>query len=142
MAEMNTFLKNTQDLDFESQSSDEDETGDQNTGETLKLEEVDHEAEYIDEEKYTTVVVETMDLARDELEETEKHSKQHAHGDDEVTAPNKDKSRRARITEKSKDKKVKKKKKKFRYETKSERRISRMKETSKNSKEAKARRSA
>ena len=112
---------------------------------------IDHEAEYIDEEKYTTVTVEAMDLSKDGLHKQEREGgKQEDDGqteidnkDSQVDSGDASKSKkRAWTKEKPKDRadKPKKKKKKFRYETKSERKFTRMKQGARNSREAKARR--
>lgn len=111
--------------------------------------EVDHEAEYIDEDRYTTVTVEAMDLSRDGLREAEKQANQDADSpiDKKQKGANLPSTQRQgkRIWRKELPEKEgrapKKKRKKFRYENKAERRFTRMKERSKNSTQAKARRS-
>jgi ribosomal RNA-processing protein 17 len=112
---------------------------------------VDHEAEYIDEDKYTTVTVEALDLSKEGLQKVEREGRKQVEEDPAAeTKENlaetgqKDTKSRKRIWTKDKPKdrsdKPKKKKKKFRYETKAERKFTRMKQGAKNSKEAKARR--
>ena len=112
---------------------------------------IDHEAEYIDEEKYTTVTVEAMDLSKDGLHKLEREGGKQEDDiqpesdkkDTQVDPGDAAKSKKRTWTkEKPKDRtdKPKKKKKKFRYETKSERKFTRMKQGAKNSREAKARR--
>ncbi|KAK5050805.1 hypothetical protein LTR84_003364 [Exophiala bonariae] len=105
---------------------------------------IDHEAEYIDEDKYTTVTVEAMDVSRDGLFKAEQED---AKGDEEGSA-----DRPAELTTEQKRKwtkdkpkdgahKVKKKKRNFRYESKAERKATRSKERSKNHKQARERKS-
>lgn len=109
---------------------------------------MDHEAEYVDEDRYTTVTVEAMDLSKDGL-----HKQEETQADldsseerqlDGATRTN-DPKQGKRIWTKDKPEKdarrPKKKRKKFRYENKAERKLTRIKEKSKNSRQAKARRS-
>lgn len=111
--------------------------------------EVDHEAEYIDEDRYTTVTVEAMDLSRDRMREVKKEAEQDVDGSDGrepkgTKSPPIEKQVKRSWTKERPEKEVrtpKKKRKKFRYENKTERKLSRIKEKSKNSKQAKARRS-
>jgi len=110
---------------------------------------VDHEAEYVDEEKYTTVTVETLDVSRESLYKVEHESgpedtpptpagdgetgQEHASTEDKKRKWTKDKPR-------AKSDKPKKKKRDFRYESKAERKVSRTKERAKNSRQARERR--
>ncbi|KAL2114097.1 hypothetical protein VUR80DRAFT_778 [Thermomyces stellatus] len=88
---------------------------------------VDHENEYIDEDKYTTVKVESVSVTRDGLERPKLES-----SDDEPEAKEED-------TEGERKKRPpKKRKKKFRYESKVERQLSQQKIKAK--KKARARR--
>lgn len=110
----------------------------------------DHEAEYIDEDKYTTVTVEAMDLSKNGLHKVEQESRKQDEADEVAEAEDKavamgpsnaTKSyKRTWTKEKPKDRADKSKKKKFRYETKAERKFTRMKQGARNSREAKARR--
>ncbi|KAL4908137.1 nucleolar protein 12-domain-containing protein [Aspergillus multicolor] len=100
---------------------------------------VDYEAEYIDEDKYTTVTVEEMDPSKEGLLQPDDDSS------DERPKERSELSEDAKSTEKPKakkqqDNKLKKKKKKFRYESKDERKVTRMKERMANHRKAKARR--
>lgn len=116
----------------------------------MELPEIDQEAEYIDEDRYTTVTIETMDLSRDGLEKVGKEARVGS----ESLAEEKPESVKAapaqiqgkRIWTRQKPDRegqtAKKKRKKFRYENKAERKMTRSKEKSKNSKQAQARRSA
>jgi ribosomal RNA-processing protein 17 len=77
------------------------------------LEQVDHQEEYIDEDKYTTVTVESVNVSRDGLVKPEDSDE-----DDEEAACQKSEAANAPKTELARPKK---KKPKFRYETKAER---------------------
>lgn len=103
------------------------------------LEPIDHEEEYIDEDKYTTVTVESVDVS--------KHGLQRILGEDEEdeeTIANRKKAEAAnKLKEEASKKKVwpkKEKKKKFRYESKAERKFTRLKQKSGNKSQAAARR--
>ncbi|KAF7593368.1 hypothetical protein BBP40_011557 [Aspergillus hancockii] len=104
---------------------------------------VDYEAEYIDEDKYTTVTVEEMDASREGLLRSQDHDSDEEH-EDEETKPSSEADSKAKQVEKTKkkasDNKPKKKKKKFRYESKEERQVSRRKERLSNHRKAQARR--
>lgn len=114
--------------------------------------EVDLEAEYIDEDRYTTVTVEALDVSKEGLykatkdeEQSGSMPEQEEEGKTQNTERNNTRAdgKRRWMKEKPKDKvdRPKTKRKKFRYESKAERRVTRIKESSKNSKQAKARRS-
>lgn len=77
---------------------------------------VDHEDEYIDEDKYTTVRVESVSVTRDGLERPKLES-----SDDEKGAKEED------TEDKEKKRPPKKPKKKFRYESKIDRQLSQQK---------------
>ncbi|KIW30643.1 uncharacterized protein PV07_06371 [Cladophialophora immunda] len=134
--------------------SDQDE-GDNDEGEENPEEEwsgisdsephpLHHETEYIDEEKYTTVTVEAMDVSREGLSRTEQDRNQHIqqNSGENPEGSGKDpaeghKSQRA----KGQPKDIKKRKKRnFRYESKAERKEARTKEKAKNRKQARERR--
>jgi len=115
--------------------------------------EVDHEAEYIDEDRYTTVTVEAMDVSKEglykaEREEMEASTRAAAPETPEAgtlkDAENRaGRPKRAWSKDKPKDKpdRPKTKRKKFRYESKAARKVTRVKERSKNNKQATERRS-
>jgi ribosomal RNA-processing protein 17 len=114
-----------------------------------ELTEVDGDAEYIDEDRYTTVTVEAIDLSKDALYKAGMVAKRDiASSDDEK--PEVASSQTAmrdgkRIWTKDKPEKqgrTPKRRTKFRYENKAERKLTRVKEKSKNSRQAKARRTA
>lgn len=100
---------------------------------------MDYEAEYIDEDKYTTVTVEEMDASREGLLRSQEHSSDEEQGEEKPTSEANSKPKPVEKTKKASDK-PKKKKKKFRYESKAERQLTRKKERLSNSRKAKARR--
>ncbi|KAK5630731.1 hypothetical protein RRF57_006446 [Xylaria bambusicola] len=105
----------------------EDTSGQQDT--------IDHEEQYVDEDRYTTVTVESVNVSRDGLtssrpdEEGDFEDKNHEDGEkdlDKKTAAQSEKTG-------SRDKHApKKKKQRFRYETKLERQITNIKQKAKN----------
>ncbi|OAP62497.1 hypothetical protein AYL99_04702 [Fonsecaea erecta] len=103
-----------------------------------------HETEYIDEDKYTTVTVEAMDVSREGLskreqdqdENTEQHSRESSEGPNNGEA---EKQKSLWTRERPKDIK-KRKKRNFRYESKAERKEARSKEKARNRKQARERR--
>ena len=111
--------------------------------------EIDHEAEYIDEDRYTTVIVEALDLSRKGLHKAEKEAEEHSDSskDGKADAANcslKQRQGKRKWTKEKPGKEgqaSKRKRKKFRYENKTERKLTRLKEKSKNSRQAKVRRS-
>lgn len=100
---------------------------------------VDYEAEYIDEDEYTTVTVEEMDLSKDAL---------YRQGHDDSDQPSEEESPKVNANSTAtpgkkkstpnKDK-AKKKKKRFRYETKEERKLTQVKQRLSKRKKANAR---
>jgi ribosomal RNA-processing protein 17 len=98
---------------------------------------VDHEEEYIDEDRYTTVTVESVSISRDGLEKPEKPQEKAEEEDQDEEADKVDQ-------DKSADKgpaRLKKKKPKFRYESKIERQLAGRKQKAKSSAKASARKS-
>ena len=107
---------------------------------------VDHEDEYVDDDRFTTVTVEAVDVSRDGLHKV-------AGEDDEIGAsategPDEEPPGDRKPTGSQKGKRTwtkeppngpKKKKKKFKYESKAERKFTRYKERSGNRDRAKAR---
>ncbi|GAW12644.1 hypothetical protein ANO14919_020140 [Xylariales sp. No.14919] len=89
---------------------------------------IDHEEEYIDEDRYTTVTVESVNVSRDGLTSSRPNEDESA--DEENIDQNSQEG-----PEKRSDKKqntTKKKKQKFRYETRLERQITNVKQKAKN----------
>lgn len=101
---------------------------------------VDHEEEFIDEDLYTTVTVEAVDISKDGLH---KVTQEEEEADDESNKPaaGRTSTRQVakRIWTKERPNGPKKKKKPFRYESKAERKVTRFKERSGNKSKAKAR---
>ena len=112
---------------------------------------VDHEAEYVDEDHYTSVTVEAMDASKAGLYQA-RHKEDGAEVEPELTMVEAESdvatttamrdSKRAWTKDRPMDKAktVKTKRKKFRYESKAERKFTRVREKMKNSRQAKARR--
>ncbi|MCJ1366656.1 hypothetical protein MMC16_005786 [Acarospora aff. strigata] len=112
---------------------------------------VDHEAEYIDEDRYTTVTVEAMDVSKEGLhrvrqeEEEENNAAQKSRSEQHVAdgaggdVTNKVPTGKRTWTKENPTGHSKKKKKKFRYESKGERKVTRHKERSGNKAKARAR---
>lgn len=151
VAEVNRMLRQAN-PDLESSSDDEGEWNGIEDGDGgQKQEVVDHEEEYVDEDKYTTVTVETVDIDRDgfktkhtgdedgdeDQEDEEDEEGQEAGKEAEEKA--KAKGKRVWTAEKPKSDKPKRKKKKFRYESKTERKVTRDKQKAKNRTQAQAR---
>ena len=109
---------------------------------------IDHEAEYIDEDKYTTVTVETMDVSREGLlkaQQGEDQLKQGTHGeagdlDIDAEIPSRKKRKWTKEKPNNRLDKPRKKRRNFRYESRAERKLTRSKERSKNRKQAQVRR--
>ncbi|KAF2084241.1 hypothetical protein K490DRAFT_76026 [Saccharata proteae CBS 121410] len=148
VAEVNALLRKA------NGSGDEDEDDDDEAEEWGGIEDapepVDREDEYIDEDKYTTVTVESVDIGRDGFsrpsendEDSEGGEAENKRGKDgeKEDAVAKTEGGKKRLWTKEKPKgEAKKKKPKFRYESKAERRVTKSKQREKNSKQANARR--
>lgn len=107
---------------------------------------VDHEQEYLDEDRYTTVTVEAVDVTRDGLrtltDEDENDNLETSRQNDNVIPQisGEGETRKGkRIWTKEYPGGQKKRKKQFRYESKAERKITRYKERSGNKLKAKSR---
>ncbi|KAI1410963.1 nucleolar protein 12-domain-containing protein [Hypoxylon sp. FL1857] len=117
---VNAILKQAQEAGYvggETSEEEVDEWG--GFQDTPALEPIDHEEEYIDEERYTTVTVESVSVSKDGLSSSkpdddsgEEDEEKAAGGDSEQSPRSKEKARPP-----------KKKKPKFRYETKAERQV-------------------
>lgn len=110
---------------------------------------VDHEAEYIDEDRYTTVTVEAINVSKEgihkvmdteEMDVTALKDVDKKPGTDGGGNEGDDKAQKGkrRLTKENPDGRIKKKKK-FRYESKAERKVTRYKERSGNKSKARAR---
>lgn len=122
------MLKEAQVAGFGSDGEDtgEEEWGGFQDDDPPALEPVDHQEEYIDEDRYTTVTVESVMVDRDglhkpDLDDSDDENEEDNEGEDK---DDKDKSGSAASKE---QKHPKKKKKKFRYETKVERQLTQRK---------------
>ena len=110
---------------------------------------VDHEDQYVDEDRFTTVTVEAVDVSRDGLHKTildyEENQAPTIEGPSEGettksgTKEWQDAEQEKRSRTKKPPNRPKKRTKKFRYESKAERKINRYKERSGNKAKAKAR---
>lgn len=113
-------------------------------------EDVTHEDEYMDGDRQTTVTVEEVDITKQGLQkkvaqesessEVEDSEAEVDHEGAQKDEPTKPPTKQKRVWTKEKPSGSKRKKKKFRYETKAERKLTRMKERSGNKAKAKARR--
>lgn len=89
---------------------------------------MDHEEEYIDEDRYTTVTVESVSVSRDGLEKPViRQDPEDSDGED-----NKDQQEEDTSKDKNSSATLKKKKKKFRYESKFDRQMTDRKQRAKN----------
>jgi ribosomal RNA-processing protein 17 len=105
----------------------------------LPVKPIDHEAEYIDEDRYTTVTVEAVDISKEGLHRiTDENEAEDDEGAAETKPPASAVSNVETNTKKVWPKKTKKKK--FRYESKAERKVTRGKQKAGNKVKADARR--
>ncbi|EXJ61294.1 uncharacterized protein A1O5_11851 [Cladophialophora psammophila CBS 110553] len=105
---------------------------------------LNHETEYIDEEKYTTVTVEAMNVTREGLFKAEQRpnkdgGEERGETTTRLEGGQSEKQKRQWSRDRPKDTK-KRKKRNFRYESKAERKEARTKEKAKNRKQARERR--
>lgn len=132
-------------------NSDSDSNPDQDDNEDQEWEGfaeppvVDYEAEYIDEDKYTTVTVEEMDASREGLRKSVQHdgdSEEDNDGEKDPSAPSttEPEAKPTKKARKSQTDKPKKKKKQFRYESKGDRKLTIAKQRLSKSRKAQARR--
>ncbi|KAJ5915501.1 Protein required for cell viability Rrp17 [Penicillium verhagenii] len=140
MEEHKSHLKRMKaEFDSDSDSNADEGSDEEEWGGIEEPPAVDYEAEYVDEDKYTTVTVEEMDTSRDGLRNLAK-------GDDSEEEEEKPATKTPEAEAKPEKKfrkttqKPKQKKKQFRYESKSDRKITASKQRSSNSRKAKARR--
>lgn len=105
------------------------------------------EAEYTDDDRFTTVTVEAVDVSRDgfqrssEAQEHDDISPEDSGGISQHQTTGSETLAHGGTLNKRPRERSKKKKKKFRYESKAERKLSRYKEKSKNRKQARDRKS-
>ncbi|KAK4694957.1 ribosomal RNA-processing protein 17, partial [Lecanoromycetidae sp. Uapishka_2] len=110
---------------------------------------IDHEDEYVDEDRFTTVTVEAVDVSRNGLHKAVIDDEENEASDTDKADKKQSKdpaSQRQRVSQHAKrvwtkepPNGPKKRKKKFHYESKAERKVTRYKEKAGNRKEAKAR---
>ncbi len=120
-----------EDQDEETWRGIEDDEDNEN-GNPAKVEVVDHEEQYIDEDRYTTVTIEEVDVSKEGLKR--------AVDDDESDEPD---VKAPKLVEKEETKKKvwpkKERKKKFTYETRAERKLARGKQKASRMAKAEAR---
>ncbi|GAD94064.1 hypothetical protein CIMG_07562 [Paecilomyces variotii No. 5] len=125
----------------DSQSEEESDSNDEEWEGFEEPPAVDYEAEYIDEDKYTTVTVEEMDASKEGLYKAEKdESDESSSRKGDTVQPTPKSNSATKKAKKAGDDKPKKKKKKFRYESKEERKLARTKQKMSNKRKADARR--
>jgi len=107
---------------------------------------VNYQNEYIDEDKYTSVTVETVGISREGFVSSGQDAGSDEEGNVAVKLKKTNESEEAKSPKhaeqgrKVKERRPKKKRKKFTYESKVDRKVTRMKERSKNQLQAQARR--
>jgi len=143
MEEHQRQLKRIQEEDGDSNDSNPEE--DEDEEEWGGIEEppaVDYEAEYIDEDKYTTVTVEEMDASREGLRKAVRgsDSEEEEEKEEEASAEEVTPAKPAKKAKKATADRPKKKKRQFRYESKQDRKVNAAKQRLSKSKKAKARR--
>lgn len=121
---------------------------DQNQKDVSEEVAANREAEYLDEDLHTTVTVEAVDVSRDGLHKSHEDESDQSDGETEAKRLRKDhtasrdgRSSGQETKGKAKPSVPKKKKKKFRYESRAERKVTKRKEHSKNSAQARERKS-
>ncbi|KAF5723072.1 nucleolar 12 [Fusarium mundagurra] len=112
---VNRLLQESEAAGAVEQESDEEDGEWDGFPDQPDLDIVDHEEEYIDEDRYTTVTVESVSVTRDGLHKPQVDDKDNEE-DKKVEEPKDDQKAKSR-------REPKKKKKKFRYETKFERQL-------------------
>ena len=101
---------------------------------------VDYEAEYIDEDKYTTVTVEEMDPSREGLLKYGKQDDKSDQDEDKKAQQTPEDANSNAPKKRPQTDKPKKKKKKFRYESKEERKLNQAKQRYTKARKARGRR--
>ena len=105
-----------------------------------------HEAEYLDNDRFTTVTVEAVDVSRDGLQKSSENQENEGSISEYSDRSKDDQKISSQVPPDSKtpsreQKKRPKRKKKFRYENRAERKVTRQKERSRNRKQARERKS-
>lgn len=150
MAEVNLLIRGA---NVASDSSEEENEGEEEPWDGIGENHeppVDHEDEYMDEDRFTTVTVEAVDVSKDGLQKAIGDEGSENRGLD-TERPDKDPQRRTSLQGSAgsgKEKRIwtreppsgpKKRKRKFRYESKAERKATRFKERSGNKAKSRAR---
>lgn len=125
---VNALLK-----DARSSGEEEDEWGGIEDNEAV-VEPVDHEEEYIDEDRYTTVTVEAVDVSKEGIVKIGEEESENEVSEEDTKPAEKEASGRKVWPKKPR-------KKKFRYESKADRKVTRGKQKAGNKARADARRS-
>lgn len=142
MEEVNRLVKQANgDLFDEHESSSEADDGEEEEFKGFEEPEpINQEDEYIDEDKYTTVTIESVGISKAGFSKVgEEADEERAEGTEEGKEGDGKKEKRVWTKEWPKNNKPKKKKVKFRYETKAERKAERMKQGAKKRKQKEAR---
>lgn len=141
VSEVNALLRKAAGEPSEESGSDEESEDEEAEFEGFgdeQPEEINREDDYIDEDKYTTVTIESVGISKDGFEKAggggggEEEDKQEKKDGEE-------KKKRVWTKERPKSDRPKKRKKKFRYESKAERKATRMKQGAKKRAQAAAR---
>ena len=141
---MNALVKKAQLGEDSSNGSEAEDEGEEWEG-LVEQPPMDEEAKYIDEDRYTTVTIEVVDVTREGIhkvaDETLDEEGKVPVVEEKATQINRNsvKPQSKRLWTKERPGGLKKKKKKFRYESKAERKVTRYKERSGNRAKAKAR---
>ncbi|KAF2710509.1 hypothetical protein K504DRAFT_481570 [Pleomassaria siparia CBS 279.74] len=138
VAEVNMLLRRANgDLSEGGEDAESEEEEEwQGFADPIVPEEIDREEEYIDEDKYTTVTIESVGISKDGFEKVGGEKKK------EDDAEEQKKQKRVWTIEKPKTKRPTAKKKKFRYESPADRKAARMKIGAKNRASAQARKAS
>ncbi|KAL8660175.1 MAG: hypothetical protein Q9202_006771 [Teloschistes flavicans] len=128
------------------EDADSDSWDDSRIG-TSEPTQIDHEDEFVDEDRHTVVTVETVDVSREGLhkreDDSDREDNSHAAPDNSRMEPQATMNGRVGKgpgASRKPEQQPKKRKKKFRYESKAERKVTRFKEKSGSKAKAKARR--
>ncbi len=136
VAAVNSLLAESKSPFLEHEESGED--GEWDGIKDAPVEPIDHEEEYIDEDRYTTVTVEEVDVKKDGLHTAAEDEEEQSHG--RKKAEEAAKAAKHALANPKKQWPKKEKKKPFRYESKVERKIGRAKQKASNKKQASTRR--
>ncbi|KAF2474768.1 terpenoid cyclases/Protein prenyltransferase [Lindgomyces ingoldianus] len=145
VSEVNALLRKATDDPHSDKESPENTDSDDNTSEEEwegleepVVEDIDREDEYIDEDKYTTVTIESVQISKHGFQKTGGGGADSGEQDKE-NGTGEGEQKKTWAKERPKVDRPKKKKKKFRYESKAERKVTRMKQGAKNRAQASAR---